>query len=527
MTGGVDEGDRALLAVDLGGDLVGADGLGDAAGLPGHHIGLADGVQQLGLAVVDVTHHGHHRRPGREILLATFVLAELDVEALQQLAVLVLRRDDLDVVVQLGSEHLQGVVGDRLGGGDHLAQVEQHLDQRGRVGTDLVGQVGQRGAPGQPDLLSVTGLDPDTTDRRCLHLVELLTPLLLGLATPPGRTTGPTEGTLGAATATTATTAAGRRTAGATARGTPSGGARAWTATATGTRGAAATAYAGPTGAAGSAQLTGCLSGHHRRVRARHARNAGTPAAGSRRPARRTLGSAWSGGARESPAAPAAGPCPGRWRTGCCPVAGSPDAGGPGHRPAVHRSNRTWARARLGLPVAGAFPGPRRRWQLTGRAGHAWPGGRAPTTCPAAGCGPPGRSARRGDRRDRVGRGGAVGGGAGASSTRTGGGAAGAAGAVTTGAAAALDGRGRCVRCGRSLLRRLLGRRRLAGQLLLEAPLDGRLHGGGGRAYELPHVLQHAEDGLAFDSELFRKLVDTDLGHCSPCWRSAPEERTS
>ena len=102
VTRGVDEGDLALFAVDLGGHLVGADGLGDATGLAGDHVGLADGVEQLGLAVVDVTHDGDHRRTGREVLLAALVLAELDVEALQQLAVLVLGRDDLDLVVELG-----------------------------------------------------------------------------------------------------------------------------------------------------------------------------------------------------------------------------------------------------------------------------------------------------------------------------------------------------------------------------------------------------------------------------------------
>ena len=76
--------------------------LGDAARLAGDHVGLADRVEQLGLAVVDVTHDGDHRRAGREVLLAALVLAELDVEALQQLAVLVLGRDDLDLVVELG-----------------------------------------------------------------------------------------------------------------------------------------------------------------------------------------------------------------------------------------------------------------------------------------------------------------------------------------------------------------------------------------------------------------------------------------
>ena len=54
----VDEGD--LLAVAL--DLIGADVLGDAARLAGDDIGLADRVEQRGLAVVDVAHDGDHRR---------------------------------------------------------------------------------------------------------------------------------------------------------------------------------------------------------------------------------------------------------------------------------------------------------------------------------------------------------------------------------------------------------------------------------------------------------------------------------
>ncbi len=63
VAGGVDEGD--LLAVLL--DLVGADMLGDAAGLAGDHIGLADGVEQRRLAVVDMAHDGDDRRTRLEI----------------------------------------------------------------------------------------------------------------------------------------------------------------------------------------------------------------------------------------------------------------------------------------------------------------------------------------------------------------------------------------------------------------------------------------------------------------------------
>ena len=36
--------------------------LGDAAGFARHHVGLADGVKQRSLAVVDVAHDGHDRR---------------------------------------------------------------------------------------------------------------------------------------------------------------------------------------------------------------------------------------------------------------------------------------------------------------------------------------------------------------------------------------------------------------------------------------------------------------------------------
>ena len=59
VAGRVDEGD---LAARGRGHLIGADMLGDAAGFAAHHIGLADGVEQRGLAVVDMAHDGHDRR---------------------------------------------------------------------------------------------------------------------------------------------------------------------------------------------------------------------------------------------------------------------------------------------------------------------------------------------------------------------------------------------------------------------------------------------------------------------------------
>ena len=170
-----------LGAVDLGGHLVGADVLGDATRLARLHVGVPDRVEQLGLAVVDVTHHGHHRRPGHQVVLGALVLAELDVERLEQLAVLFLGRDHLHVVVELGPEQLQRLVVNQLGRGHHLTEVEHDLNQRGRVGPDLVGEIAQRRAPRQPDDLPVAARNLHAADRRRLHVVELLAPLLLRL----------------------------------------------------------------------------------------------------------------------------------------------------------------------------------------------------------------------------------------------------------------------------------------------------------------------------------------------------------
>ena len=307
VTRGVDEGDLAVLAVDHGVDLVGADVLGDAAGFVRHQVGVPDRVQQLGLAVVDVTHDGHDRRPGHQVSVLALVLAELDVERLQQLPVLFLRGDHLDVVVELGAEQLQRLVVDRLGGGDHLAEVEHHLHERGRVDADLVREVAQRGAPGQPDGLAVAARDRHAADRRRLHVVELLTALLLRLAAARRASAWPAEGACSAAApaatgpgpgrshswpgAAAGTAARAARTAaGTTARatGTAAGTTAATAAGAracTGTRGAAVAAAARAAAGAGGEAAAADRPG-------RHAARAGTRATrtGTTRPGRLTAG---------------------------------------------------------------------------------------------------------------------------------------------------------------------------------------------------------------------------------------------
>ena len=85
----VEEGDDSVAVVHL----VGADVLGDAAGLARGHLGLADRVEQRGLAVVDVAHDRDDRR----------ALDERVVGVLEdRLGVDVVGRvDDLDGLVEL------------------------------------------------------------------------------------------------------------------------------------------------------------------------------------------------------------------------------------------------------------------------------------------------------------------------------------------------------------------------------------------------------------------------------------------
>ena len=62
-------------------NLIGADVLGDAASFAGHDVGLAQRIKQRGLAVVDVTHHGHDWRARIEVIVMVVMAfkANLDI----------------------------------------------------------------------------------------------------------------------------------------------------------------------------------------------------------------------------------------------------------------------------------------------------------------------------------------------------------------------------------------------------------------------------------------------------------------
>ena len=160
--------------------------------------------------MVDVTHDGDDRRPGDEVVVVPVLTEEVDVERVEQLAVLVLGADDLDrssrarhraaAKVSSSSDWVAVAISPRW---------NSTVTSDAGFGVDLVGEVGQRRATGQPhDGRAVAARDLHAADRRRRHVVELLAPLLLGLPATTRRATGAPEGTRRAAATGTATAAA-------------------------------------------------------------------------------------------------------------------------------------------------------------------------------------------------------------------------------------------------------------------------------------------------------------------------------
>ena len=106
VAGGVEEDDLPRADVDV----VGADVLGDAAGLARRHLGLADRVEERGLAVVDVAHDRDHGRARDEVLR------------------LRLHRLDLDDLLLEGLD--RGLVAELLADLDGQLRVEALVDRR-------------------------------------------------------------------------------------------------------------------------------------------------------------------------------------------------------------------------------------------------------------------------------------------------------------------------------------------------------------------------------------------------------------
>ena len=68
VTGGIEKSDLPIVEIDL----VGPDVLSDSARFTFRHIGFANGIEQRGLSMVDVTQNANHRRPEHQILGVVF-----------------------------------------------------------------------------------------------------------------------------------------------------------------------------------------------------------------------------------------------------------------------------------------------------------------------------------------------------------------------------------------------------------------------------------------------------------------------
>ena len=130
MAGRVDEGD---LGARRRRDLVGADVLGDAARLAAGHVGGADGVEQRRLAVIDMAHDGHHRRPRMQLgrVVGLVEQAFLDVGF----------GDPAHRVAEFLGDQLGGVGVDDVGDLEHLPLLHQQLDHVHRALGHAVGEL--------------------------------------------------------------------------------------------------------------------------------------------------------------------------------------------------------------------------------------------------------------------------------------------------------------------------------------------------------------------------------------------------
>ena len=181
MARGIEEGD--LLVVYL--DAVRTDVLGDAAGLALGDLGLADRVEQRGLAVVNVAHNDNDRIARLEVLLAVLALVKQ-----------LLLDGDMDFLFDLAAHLLRddrgGVEVDDLGNRRHDAQLDQALDDVRRSALHAAGQLADR------DLVRDHNLDRDLLERGHLLLaLQALHLLLLLLAALVAKGLGALLGLLG------------------------------------------------------------------------------------------------------------------------------------------------------------------------------------------------------------------------------------------------------------------------------------------------------------------------------------------
>ncbi len=152
VTRGVDECDR--VTVDL--DLIGPDVLGDPTLLSLGDGGLANGVEQSGLAMVDMSHHRHHRGAGHQV--SGLVLVDRTLGNHRRLR-RGCRLADLDHEAEGLRHRLDLLDGHHLADSHRLAAHQQLGYDIGRGDADGRRELGHGGSGGDGHDLDVPGPD--------------------------------------------------------------------------------------------------------------------------------------------------------------------------------------------------------------------------------------------------------------------------------------------------------------------------------------------------------------------------------
>ena len=171
----VEEGDR--LIVDL--HLIGADVLGDAARLGGGDVGLADGIEQGGLAMIDVAHDHDDRGAGSEMIIVI----------LGSVKELFFKGDDnlmLDLRADLHGDESGSVIIDDLRNRGHDAYPHQTLDDLSSLDLQAKGQFADGQLVGKLNLELLPALPFKLKSAHLLHFLFAAGTDRLAALLPPG-----------------------------------------------------------------------------------------------------------------------------------------------------------------------------------------------------------------------------------------------------------------------------------------------------------------------------------------------------
>ena len=131
--------------------LIGADMLGDPARFTAHDIGPAQGIEQRGLAMIDMAHDRDDRGPRHERVFGIDVVCHIDVDIAFGHA--------RDIVAEVGDEQLCRILIDAVTHRRGHAHLEQRLDQVAAAFGHAVGEFADRDGFGDDDIADLLGLN--------------------------------------------------------------------------------------------------------------------------------------------------------------------------------------------------------------------------------------------------------------------------------------------------------------------------------------------------------------------------------